>query len=159
MWKREGSGAGAWSNINYFGSLSPYNFESWRIRIRNIVMVTLLLTLGSNFSSLAFCCSVILSLFFITLYVKKNVSKNYLDPVIYNIFPRLKMMYKCTRKAVSTIKQTHKKIHLKSQFYLVCTVTSVPDPKLIISDLDPQIENQEFRIMIFLSTSDGEKKF
>jgi len=26
--------------------------------------------------------------------------------------------------------------------------TSVPDPKLIISDPDPQIENQEFRIRI-----------
>jgi len=33
----------------------------------------------------------------------------------------------------------------------------VPDPKLIILDPDPQIENQEFRIL--LSTIDGEKKF
>jgi len=39
--------------------------------------------------------------------------------------------------------------------------TSVPDSKLIISDQDPQIENQEFRIRIriLLWTSDGEKKF
>jgi len=28
--------------------------------------------------------------------------------------------------------------------------TSVPDPKLIISDPDPQIENQEFLIRILL---------
>jgi len=33
------------------------------------------------------------------------------------------------------------------------------DPKLIISDPDPQIENQEFRIRILLWTSDGKKKF
>jgi len=40
-------------------------------------------------------------------------------------------------------------------------ITSVPDPKLIIldPDPDPQIENQEFRIRILLWTSDGEKKF
>jgi hypothetical protein len=39
--------------------------------------------------------------------------------------------------------------------------SSVPDPKLIISDPDPQIENQDFpiRIRILLWTSDGEKKF
>ena len=41
---------------------------------------------------------------------------------------------------------------------LASIVSNVPDPKLIISDLDPQIENQEFRIRILLSTSDGEKK-
>jgi len=35
-------------------------------------------------------------------------------------------------------------------------MSSVPDPQLIISDPDPQIENQEFRIL--LSTSDVEKK-
>jgi len=38
----------------------------------------------------------------------------------------------------------------------VYEIISVPDPKLKISD--PQIENQEFRIRILLSTRDGEKK-
>jgi len=41
-------------------------------------------------------------------------------------------------------------------------IASVPDPKLIISDLDPQIENQEFRIRILdpdpSVTRAGEKK-
>jgi len=57
-------------------------------------------------------------------------------------------------------------IYLKYPLLLL----SVPDPKLIISDLDPdpQIENQEFRIRIprsgswiriLLWTSDGEKKW
>ena len=40
--------------------------------------------------------------------------------------------------------------------------TSVPDPKLIISDPDPQIQNQEFRIRILdpdpSVSRDGEKK-
>jgi len=47
--------------------------------------------------------------------------------------------------------------------HLRTPICSVPDPKLIISDPDPQIENQEFRIRIqiriLLWTSDGEKKF
>jgi len=43
-------------------------------------------------------------------------------------------------------------------------ISSVPDPKLIISDPDPQTENQEFRIWIRILdpdpsvTRDGEKK-
>ena len=39
--------------------------------------------------------------------------------------------------------------------------TSVPDPKSLITDPDPepQIENQKFRIRIFLYSRDSEKKF
>jgi len=59
--------------------------------------------------------------------------------------------------AASILKFTH-----KAGFPSMKPSTSVPDPKLIISDpdLDPQIENQEFRIRIriLLWTSDGEKK-
>jgi len=36
---------------------------------------------------------------------------------------------------------------------------SVPDPKLLILDQDPQNEDQEFWIRILLDARDGEKKF
>ena len=47
---------------------------------------------------------------------------------------------------------------------MISAISSVPDPKLIISDpdTDPQIENQEFRIRILdldpSVTRDGKKK-
>jgi len=49
-------------------------------------------------------------------------------------------------------KRANRRIWLKKK----TAKNRVPDPKLIISDPDPHIENQEFLIRILLWTSDGE---
>jgi len=52
------------------------------------------------------------------------------------------------------IKTKGKIDQLTYRAYLSSSPSSVPDPKLIISDPDPQIENQEFRIRIRIMDPD-----
>jgi len=64
-----------------------------------------------------------------------------------------KRTYRTVRSTDLTVRRTDWKVRGKDRTVrrMDWTVrTSVPDPKLIISDPDPQTENQEFRIRILL---------